>query len=81
MDGVRIDGVTYAFLAAVMVVLMGGALWGVKRFVEASDRLRDSMESIEEAITLLRLEVAKDYPTRKEVKDRFDEHVDLFHRE
>lgn len=77
---VQMDGVTYAFLASVMAILLGGAIWGVKRFVEASDRLKDSMESIEEAVTLLRLTLAEKYPTKDELKSRFEEHVENFHR-
>ena len=74
------DGVTYAFLASVMAILLGGAIWGVKRFVEASDRLKESMESIEEAVTLLRLTLAEKYPTKEDLRQRFDEHLENFHR-
>ena len=80
MTGVQIDATTYGFLASVMTILLAGAIWGVKRFVEASDRLSTAMEDVKDEVKLLTLSLARDYPTKEEIREKFEDHVENFHR-
>lgn len=93
---IHITPIEYIFLAGLLSFTTGVAIFMIKKWASTSDKLRESIDNLTQTMQLFRIEIARDYPTRKEVtesinqtasslremvKERCENHEKAYHRE